>query len=704
MVPGPARIANGLVRMMASILSGNYLVIISVAFLCLFPVYSGYFSLKYDNIAFDLPMHYFMGEQIAKGELPVWFHTWNMGFPLQSVFCWGVFSSIFLFFSGLNAPDASILHAELVFFIALAGISFYKLMKYFAPLNRDLACFLACAYMLSGFTFGSSQWMFYLSGMALLPLCIYFLLQLIKEKSLKYVLLFPVSYLVFFTNTHVFLSITGSYILAAIFIFRVWMVYRENRVAGINPQKVWYRTAASILFLVLLCLPPVFYSIELLPFLNRSTPITVDEVVFQSDFMHPGGLITLFLPQAALKWQIENTEGMMQSVYTGLLTPLLYLLAIKRSKPKFDAANKLLAGGALFFLLLSFGHYLPLRELMNYLPGFAYFRHPGLFRLLFIGFMLVFIGRNVSGNLRDSLFSMDAGRMLRVYVPVVLVIILVSIGIGAVGLTGAWKGSVVETIKQADTGSLLFAGGILQLFILGAVFMAYHRRPGLLAPLLIFDLMVNGLFCLPFNTVSSHSINHLVSILSPVAGNPIQTESPSNVKSFFIEPNGTQWEHYNCCEKKISADVDIYNPLTGAGINTFLRDTTRKKTIGGQPVIFLSGVDSGSNKNLFVVQQQEPTLLSARALESAAGTLVVQQMNFPGWKIFKNNLEIPVLDNTKTPFVSADITLSKGDIITAKYRKPSLAIWAWLLNGVVLITLLGGLLYKFVSRLMPFIC
>lgn len=703
-MPGFARIANGVGQAVAAILSGNYAVIISIALVSLFPVYSGYFSLKYDNIAFDLPMHYFMGEQLAKGEMPVWFDTWNMGFPLQSIFCWGIFSSIFMFFAGINSPDASILHFELVFFIALSGLSFYKLLGYFKNLSRDTACFLSCAYMLSGFTLGSSQWMFYLSGMALLPLCIYFLLQLLRQKNLKYALYFPVSYLVFFTNTHVFLSVTGSYLLACIFGFQLWHFSRQKHHDNHFGRLPWLYPVLSLILLVLLCLPPVYYSLQLFPYLNRSTPITIDEVVFQSDYMHPGALVTLFLPHAALRWPLENTEGMMQSVYTGLLTPLLFLLAIKRTYQKPDAANIVIFTSVLFFLFLSFGHYLPLRSMMNYLPGFSYFRHPALFRLFFIGLMLVFIARNLKGTFLECFFEGDTKKLLWIYIPIVLLISIAGIATGAAGMENIWKGSLTEMVKQAEAPLLLVSGGLIQLLLLMLMLWIYHSKPAFLMRILILDLMLNGLFCLPFNTISSHSIGHLVSVLSPVEGNPVQQESPSEVKSFFTEPDGTRWEHHNCCVKKISTDIDIYNPLTGGEINKFLNDSTRKNLLAGQPVIFMGGNDAETNKRIISVTTQQPALIAGRVNENAGGNLVVQQMNFPGWKIYINDKEVPVARSSDMPFVSANVILRPGDRVKAEYRKPFLVFWAVVLNLLIFITLIWGLSGKFYQRLIPFIC
>lgn len=690
-------------RVIAALLASDYLIIVSVAALCLFPVYSGYFSLKYDNITFDLPIHYFMGEQIVSGDLPIWFNTWNMGFPLQSVFCWGVFSTIFLSFSRINFPDPSIFHMELVFFIALAGITFFKLLKNFGTPDRKMALLLACTYMLSGFTFGSSQWIFYLSGMALMPLCIYFLLQLLKKKTLKYAILFPVSYLVLFTNTHVFMSIVCTYIIAGIVAFHTLYSYRNSSLSFFPFIKKYGYPAAAFLLLFFICMPPIWYSLELLPYLDRNTPITRDTVVFQSNFMHPAGLITLALPQAAVKWQMANTEGLMQSVYMGILTPLLAMLAIRRFFGAPDATNKILFIVSLFFLLVSFGHLLPLREVLNFLPGFSYFRHPGLFRLFFIAFLLVFIARSSNGNLSETLYNEKNRKMIRYYGGAFLLVILAGLVTSVFSLDGMWKGSLTETIKEADSQTLLLVSSLVQLCLLTGMGIAWRYRSKLVMPLIYFDLMLNGLLCLPFHTISSIKLDHLFEVLAPVKGNPIQQESPSLVKSYFTDKNGTRWEHYNSCIKKVSTDVDIYNPLMGAKVNEFLQDTAKRRIAEGQPLLFFYGLKPSQNAEILSVTEQKPTTVKATINGVVNDTLCLQQMNFPGWKLYKNETEVPVLKNNGNPYVFAKMELKAGDTVSFIYKKPSLVLWSLVLNGLVLLTVLVALLNKIRYKLMPFI-
>src|SRR5688572_11695370 len=58
-------------------------------------------ALKNDIIVLEYPINYFISEAVRNGEIPYWFNTWGMGFPLQSNLTWGIFSAPQLFFSSV---------------------------------------------------------------------------------------------------------------------------------------------------------------------------------------------------------------------------------------------------------------------------------------------------------------------------------------------------------------------------------------------------------------------------------------------------------------------------------------------------------------------------------------------------------------------------------------------------------------------------
>ncbi|MBK6938244.1 MAG: hypothetical protein IPH18_16295 [Chitinophagaceae bacterium] len=51
------------------------------------------FTIKNDVLMIEYPIQHFISESLRNGNYPLWFNTWGMGFPLQSVLSWGVFST-----------------------------------------------------------------------------------------------------------------------------------------------------------------------------------------------------------------------------------------------------------------------------------------------------------------------------------------------------------------------------------------------------------------------------------------------------------------------------------------------------------------------------------------------------------------------------------------------------------------------------------
>ena len=172
-----------------------------------------FFSLRNDVVAIEYPIQHFISEGLRNGEFPTWFNTWAMGFPLQSVLSWGVYSTPQMLIGLLFDSNIYVLHVEFIFFIMASGCVMYKLIKTHFIIDKNLSLLLACCYMLSGFTVGSSQWLLYITCMTFIPLVIYCLLSLLKTPSLKYSILFATSFFLLFTNVHIYLTVASSYIL-----------------------------------------------------------------------------------------------------------------------------------------------------------------------------------------------------------------------------------------------------------------------------------------------------------------------------------------------------------------------------------------------------------------------------------------------------------------------------------------------------------
>ena len=159
-------------------------------------------SLKNDVVALEYPINHFMSQCIHNGEIPYWFNTWAMGFPLQSNLTWGIFSTPQMIFCSVFNYNIYTLHIEFIFFVLMAGWTMFHLLKKYFLRDESIAVVLACCYMLSGFIVGAGQWMLYVTAAAFVPAVLNSLLQLLKFPSFNHALLFGILYFMMFTSVY----------------------------------------------------------------------------------------------------------------------------------------------------------------------------------------------------------------------------------------------------------------------------------------------------------------------------------------------------------------------------------------------------------------------------------------------------------------------------------------------------------------------
>ncbi|HEX2629965.1 MAG TPA: hypothetical protein VHM26_13160, partial [Chitinophagaceae bacterium] len=357
-----------------------YLFIAIAAILAFLPVASMQFTLKNDVLGIEYPIQHFMSDSLHQGEFPSWFNTWCMGFPLQSILTWGVFSTPRMLIGWLLPGNIYVFQLEFLFYIMASGWGMYKLLKTHFIADRTIALLLSCCYMLSGFTVGSSQWLLYITAMTFVPLLLYCLLSLLKKPSLKYALLFAIAVYLLFTNVHIYLSVVSFYLLFAFII-----AYVAAMMALKQPdryKKIRWLLSASLLA-ALLCAAPAYYTYELVQYLDRRNSIAEELAFFQSNYLHPDALSSLLVPLSSIKTTHANTEGTVLNSYIGLLPLLLLPVSVMINRKNNNRLSWVLLMASVLFLIVSFGHLTPVRGWMNILPAMSRFRHPGVLRVFF---------------------------------------------------------------------------------------------------------------------------------------------------------------------------------------------------------------------------------------------------------------------------------------------------------------------------------
>src|ERR1051326_5697415 len=266
------------------------------------PVSFMLFGLKNDILTIEYPVKYFISECIHHGEAPVWFNTWALGFPLQSNLTWGIFSTPQLIFSSIFSYNIYVLHFEFIFYVLLSGWSMFYLLKRHFLKDTQIALVLACSYMLSGFVVGSSQWLLYITAASFTPLLLHALLQLLNFPSPRHAFLFAIIYYLMFTSVYQAFNIISSYCISG---FMAYYLIRTWSIIAFKKNLLRYLLFAFC-FTIVLCLPCLYYTIEVLHYINRGEAITGNIKFFNSNYLPPASLSSILLPLSSVKNNFPN--------------------------------------------------------------------------------------------------------------------------------------------------------------------------------------------------------------------------------------------------------------------------------------------------------------------------------------------------------------------------------------------------------------
>ncbi|MGB3155925.1 MAG: hypothetical protein WBB06_15060 [Chitinophagaceae bacterium] len=674
---------------------------ISVAGLLAFaPVSFMLRALKNDIIALEYPINYFISQSVRQGEIPYWFNTWGMGFPLQSNLTWGIFSTPQMLFSSLFDYNIYVLHIEFMFFILLAGWGMFHLLQKYLVKDQKIAQLLAICYMLSGFMTGSTQWLLYITAAAFIPLVISSLLQLLHSPTSRHAFQFAVFYTLMFTSVYAAFNIITTYSLAIFLI--IYFIQKKN-----DAQTNWFVFRKLLLagtFTLLLCSPCLYYSTELLRNMARGSAIADNTNFFNSNYLHPASLSNLLLPFSSVRINLPNTEGTMLNTYMGLFVLLLLPAAIyKTVKEKNKPAVWILAAG-LLFLFISFGHFTPLRNALNSIPGFSYFRNPAIFRLYFILSMIYFIALSFRSVTFENMFTLKtnyAGKIVSLTTLSLLGICGIVLLVNFKHIHDIPTDSFAGFVKNINFSQTLFINAFLQLIILTTWLILVKTRKIKLAGLVLTaDLIINTLLCTPFFSVSSYSLRQVNHILKSSAGFPIQNTRISQVATTYTDGKMNKWNNVNVFNKQVSSNDSYRGPLTLKHSYSFPTDSTEALTFFNTPLVFADG-DTAANALKLILQK--PNHIRVNVILEKASSVTLIQNYYPGWKAFYNK---KIADIIKTGKPGMTIKVPEGEgVIDFVYERKSVWISALLVH-LIIISFLLWRGYYFIkgkrSELLPF--
>ncbi len=646
-------------------------------------------AMKNDVIALEYPINHFISQCVRNGEIPYWFNTWGMGFPLQSNLTWGIFSTPQLLFSSLFDYNIYVLHIEFMFFVLLAGWSMFHLLYTYILKDKSIAQLLSVGYMLSGFMIGSTQWLLYITAAAFIPLIVSALLKLLYKPSFGSAFHFAVIYTLMFTSVYAAFNIITTYSLIAFIL--LWLL-DSKKTRDLKSKSLKYLMLGG-LFTFLLCFPSFYYTTELLKYITRGAAINSNTDFFNSNYLHPSALSSMLFPLSSTKMSFSNTEGTMLDSYMGLFILLLLPVLVWQAIKNKNRSSLLLFSSAILFLLISFGDITPARNLLNILPGFSYFRNPAIFRLYFMLLLIFFIATEIKNKSFSDLFRSENKQHSRIITYTAWFLIAVcscALFLYLKSFAGVDFKSISTVIKNISFGQTVFINSLLQLLILTTLLFGIKKRWFNFSKfVLTTDLVINALICTPFFSVSNYSIPEVNHILHSVAGFPVQNAKPADVPAIYTDEKNNTWNNINIFSKQVSSNSSYRGPLNL--INSFLPDSTSmgKENLDKSLVSFKNSSMQGSMELIL----QKPTHVSVSVSFKEKTTINLMQNYYPGWRAYYNNKEVPFVKNNMGG-LSIEIPPGKG-IIDFHYKRKALLLYVLILHATILIYLLLGIMRFF---------
>lgn len=181
-----------------------------VLFLAYLPISSCMFFLKNDAFNGYFPPKFFMSESIHAGHLPLWNPYINFGIPQYADMSSGYWSPITWLIASTSGYNAYSLTFELLFYVLLSGIGMYKLTGLWVT-DKRIRFMAGVAFMCSGYHVGHLQHFNWLSGAAFLPFCLWSYLHLLRQPSIRNMLLTALLFYLLISSAHPGITISSFY-------------------------------------------------------------------------------------------------------------------------------------------------------------------------------------------------------------------------------------------------------------------------------------------------------------------------------------------------------------------------------------------------------------------------------------------------------------------------------------------------------------
>lgn len=593
-------------------------------------------SLKNDIIQLDLPVKYFISQELHRGEWPNWIYSWKAGFPLGHLFSWSMYNPITLFFCGLFKYDIHVLHLEFMTYLLIGGFGIYAVCSRIILLSPIVCMVAGVIYSLSGITISCSQFLAYISSIAILPWVFFFAITIIRNPGLLNSLYFAITGFILISWSYPGIVIVSLY--AIILLFNVSHYFFDS--FKLSKKSIRY-TLLSVFIIIILSLPLIYTTLKTLPLFSRSHELINKDNNF--GFLHIDSILSLFYPFFNADNNYTDTTFLFQNIYVGVIAVGVLLAGLViTSYVRTNKVVQFLFIGSLVALILSCGEAFYVKGILDkVLPGFKWFRFPSLFRIFFLLPVSILVGiglEKLMEHAKHKDFIKKSKRLFQVILLLSAVLILFRFFVNDYNFPPL-------NYRTWDRSGLFSAINLLSLiWVLFLLFYFFKINSFKFLPtLIVIDVLIMSLISMPVYSVSSYSLKDVNAIIKPtsIINDQILID---HSKSTFVDKNENIFNSINVYNNKISIIDQYTGPLY---LKSFDQLSMSKYQYDLPAQLIFSDNQENSSKVVMDNAAFSNNTFSAEVFLKKPDTLKLFQLWHPFWKAFVNGEEQQITQSSE---------------------------------------------------------
>lgn len=655
---------------------------LSIVFLIAFsPIASFVFALKNDFFLGYFPPKFLLSETISSGQFPLWNPYISFGLPFYADMngaYWNPITWIIALTTGYNAYTLTL---ELLLYVFLGGLGMFNLAKHFSS-NNYVCTIAGMAFLCNGFVIGHLQHLNWISCSAFLPWCIWGILTINKNASIRNILLTVFSFFFLISASHPGMIIGSIYFFSALLIFILYRKYKDA--PGSNLKAALKHYTFLFLLLIILSAGLIASYLDILPHFARNSKVELGLSLAENTTLQ--SWVSLLLPFSTVKNEsFFSNDIALRNNYTGLLLFCFFTLSLFSIKTQLQRFFLFLGGG---FLLLSLGSFIKLFA-ANYFPLIGYVRVNGEFRIFAIISFIIVGTISLDSYLKNKTPKSEKKLLLtsRALFTIYVAAILFAIVRMALGETGnifslpatiSWRDYLKSLITGLHFNEALLFQSLIQIILLFFMLRALRtNKIQTLVRISALDMIIATLLNLPFTGVGKVSVAeiHAIHKRSPAG---IPTPKVEALKLHASIPNSDSalvgdWTFYN---KQIGSPKAVLYPVKITNNLRFYDQLYKDSslTVEDYPFVFLSTTIDKPKFDRFQNLSQKDVVSFAtneihlRFMASNSGYVVFLQNQYPHW-YYRNGTVVSATEKAGVCFMAAPV--QKGLNEVRFYFKPT---------------------------------